>query len=521
MGSKSSSHLSRYRGKDLGENSVTQMAVMDDDNISAAFTQGGGGLTLHSKWKSQFDDSEASENETEMKCENLQSPEHKADESPVNDAANQENIAATTRQLELSRITENTSAGSGQAKDVEKSSPGDTKKPLEVIILPATKSCSPDQSKPVSIPPPPKIEPPPPPPDFVPLQHSASAPLINRAPLSPSIGQTSPPGFTPPPPPQFAPPPPPLTASLASAAVATKYEVGRNGSIPDMKSNFLNRHHPLQHSASAHSYVGSEARTPSQTSLQRSTAKSPLLQEVKLLPPEPTTKNQSEEDDEDDDDDDDEDDENAGDHAPEYVAAVCQYTTVLKETPPGFDDNKYEVNFMNLEKGTTPETVEKSIPRTWSNPQLCDRIDRNLAAPRLQTASVEATVYEVDRSKNTAVKHDDGQNATEDVALRKISMPARLPGSFMPEKQADKSQNSERLIEYCEDEEEDEDEINVAVSGKLAIHLDTGETSREFCINRLDESSARSQTEKESERTTSELDKPLFVKKYQNRFFSN
>ena len=31
-------------------------------------THGGGGVTLHSKWKSQFDDSEASENETEMKA---------------------------------------------------------------------------------------------------------------------------------------------------------------------------------------------------------------------------------------------------------------------------------------------------------------------------------------------------------------------------------------------------------------------------------------------------------------------
>merc|ERR1719411_51322 len=64
-----------------GENSVTQMAMMEDDNMSAAMTHGGGaGLTLHSRWKSQFDDSEGSENETEMKGEQLQSPEHKQDE---------------------------------------------------------------------------------------------------------------------------------------------------------------------------------------------------------------------------------------------------------------------------------------------------------------------------------------------------------------------------------------------------------------------------------------------------------
>ena len=71
---------------------LAQMAVIDDDNVSQAITQvalhvlctvlywaeqGGGCLTLHSKWKSQFDDSEASENETEMKGENLQSPEHR------------------------------------------------------------------------------------------------------------------------------------------------------------------------------------------------------------------------------------------------------------------------------------------------------------------------------------------------------------------------------------------------------------------------------------------------------------
>ena len=48
------------------------MAVMDVsiliailmENVSQAITQGGGCLTLHSKWKSAFDDSEASDNET-------------------------------------------------------------------------------------------------------------------------------------------------------------------------------------------------------------------------------------------------------------------------------------------------------------------------------------------------------------------------------------------------------------------------------------------------------------------------
>ena len=37
------------RTPDAGENSMTQMAMMEDDNMSAAITHGGGGLTLHSR----------------------------------------------------------------------------------------------------------------------------------------------------------------------------------------------------------------------------------------------------------------------------------------------------------------------------------------------------------------------------------------------------------------------------------------------------------------------------------------
>ncbi|XP_071450606.1 tau-tubulin kinase homolog Asator isoform X2 [Hetaerina americana] len=59
------------------DQSITQFAVMDDDNVSALqqVTKGGGGLTLASQWKSQFDDSEETDNE--WKGENLQSPEHR------------------------------------------------------------------------------------------------------------------------------------------------------------------------------------------------------------------------------------------------------------------------------------------------------------------------------------------------------------------------------------------------------------------------------------------------------------
>ena len=105
MGSKSG-HLGRYRHsrERNADNSITQMAQMDDENISQAITQAGGCLTLHSKWKSQFDDSEASENETEMKGENLQSPEHKQGESPGGGQGQEPPaVISTARQLELSR----------------------------------------------------------------------------------------------------------------------------------------------------------------------------------------------------------------------------------------------------------------------------------------------------------------------------------------------------------------------------------------------------------------------------------
>ena len=83
---------------------LLQMAQMDDENLSQAITQAGGCLTLHSKWKSQFDDSEASENETEMKGENLQSPEHKQGDSPGTGGQAQDQTApSAARQLELSR----------------------------------------------------------------------------------------------------------------------------------------------------------------------------------------------------------------------------------------------------------------------------------------------------------------------------------------------------------------------------------------------------------------------------------
>ncbi|KAK2727888.1 tau-tubulin kinase homolog Asator-like isoform X2 [Artemia franciscana] len=54
--------------------SYTQCAVMEDENNSG-LAKGTGGLTLASQWKSQFDDSEQTDDE--QYGENLQSPEHK------------------------------------------------------------------------------------------------------------------------------------------------------------------------------------------------------------------------------------------------------------------------------------------------------------------------------------------------------------------------------------------------------------------------------------------------------------
>ena len=153
-------------------------------------------------------------------------------------------------------------------------------------------------------------------------------------------------------------------------------------------------------------------------------------------------------------DDEEEDEDDEVDKKDDYVAAVCQYTTVLKETPPGFDDKKYEVNYMNMEKGSNDEIVERNMARKCSKNESVLRISEDedrmrKASPRVSTSS--------------------------------------------------QRDSSERLIEYCDDDQEGENEdAQLAVSGKLAIHLDTGETSREFCLNRLDEaSSARTHTRDE------------------------
>ena len=189
---------------------------------------------------------------------------------------------------------------------------------------------------------------------------------------------------------------------------------------------------------------------------------------------------------------------------------MCQYTTVLKEKPPGFTDNRYEVNYMNLEKGTPPPSEQTAaaaaaaVPRTRSNPQICDS-----KKPDKYSQKPNQSLF--DSSKNVG-----GGGVRFDEEARRRGARHHQEQQELASSRADRS-SSERLIEYCEEEEEEEDP-NMAVSGKLAIHLDTGETSREFCVNRLDDTSRRSQTKDDSVTCTSD-DKVLFVKKYQGRRF--
>ncbi|XP_052758103.1 tau-tubulin kinase homolog Asator [Galleria mellonella] len=67
----------RRTGRARADQSYTQFAVMDDENVSALQqVTKGGALTLVSLWKSQFDDSEET-TDNEWKQEQLQSPEHR------------------------------------------------------------------------------------------------------------------------------------------------------------------------------------------------------------------------------------------------------------------------------------------------------------------------------------------------------------------------------------------------------------------------------------------------------------
>lgn len=91
-----------------GDHSMTQFALIDDENVSALqqVTKGGGALTLASQWKSQFDDSEDT-TDNEWKQE-PQSPDHRSAAKVVNES--QSNLFEDTRVPNQQAATVATSA---------------------------------------------------------------------------------------------------------------------------------------------------------------------------------------------------------------------------------------------------------------------------------------------------------------------------------------------------------------------------------------------------------------------------
>ena len=688
-----------------GDNSVTQMAMMDDDNVSAAMTHGGGaGLTLHSRWKSQFDDSEGSENETEMKGEQLQSPEHKQDEEdrPVllNKSKNAGYIpgggggdgstpAGTPTSanrppppghkppnpLPVSNTVINQTSTSSKVNTATPSPSGgryggnkEPTSPLPLSPTPCKGKTDPThqplptqapQPAPThattttstitsnnhhnnqssnrnnnansagqpSIPPPPQLAPPPPPADFIPLQHSASAPSMPR--VKPptqtasnpanvavatgirgdclenqvaidgnltSLGKeassspqqqlkssststkqsTSSP--TVPPPPQFAPPPPPITATLGTSGLANTTTINTLSTKPiasgstmssqlgDIKSSFLNfdssttvkpnemtkpaivttassrqphQNNKIQHSKSVSSCVFGTARneliyrTQLQQQQQRSNlAKSSFLQETKFIPrsEESQSQNAEEEDEEEgieegddeeegeneeeEDDDEEESEEEGNNRAPaKYVGAVCQYTTILKDAPPGFSNDEYEVNYLNLEKGvtttnTTTTTVsgadsgagtiplmDKNIPRTYSNPQMSDKESTQskkhyLGQGQRAGGKPSSTPYRIG-TRNSSTSSSSGVVKKVPQPKEGVARKVSLPNTYSVERMSRDNESSERMIgEECEDEDDPEDdeeeeeeeedgkEEDVVINnvGKFSIRVEKGET---------------------------------------------
>ena len=754
------------RGGDRGDNSVTQMAMMDDDNVSAAMTHGGGaGLTLHSRWKSQFDDSEGSENETEMKGEQLQSPEHKQDEDdnrpviqfnktkqsggylhgggetattpagtptsanrppppghkppnplPISTPVINTTNNASTKVSNNHTATPSPSGGryGGNAKEQPPTSPlpisptpckGKTDPPHQPplptqappSLAPTTTHATTTSTQITSnnqhhnnqhqssnrnintnnsaavasagqtnIPPPPQLAPPPPPADFIPLQHSASAPSMPRVkPLVVSQVAANPanvavatgPSFLSsnnstvgkeassspqqqlkslstsnkqsanssptavPPPPQFAPPPPPVTAALGTSGLANTTTVNTLSTKPvasglnsqlrgDIKSSFLNfdpsstndarsnditktamlataassrqqqplhQNNKIQHSKSVSSCVYGTARneliyrTQLQQQQHRSNlAKSSFLQDTKLPGRSEESQSQNDEEDEDDEEgvddeeneededvdeeeeeeEDEESDEEANNRAPaKYVAAVCQYTTILKDAPPGFSNDEYEVNYLNLEKGVTTNNtttsgsvadsgvgganagIDKSIPRTYSNPQLSENESpypkkknyhqRSGGGAKVETSSTKYRVTRNSSSSSSSVGVVQKVPQPKEGVAKKVSLPNT--SYSIENRMSRENESSEMMIgeegeaedyededDEEEDEEEEEDgrEEDVVINnvGKFSIRVEKGETVFTRYL------SNQQQTDNSKEDSTDEVGPHVFVR---------
>ena len=465
-GSASKSSLKYRSVPTYGDNSVTQMAMMDDDNVSQAMTHGGaGGMTLHSRWKSQFDDSEGSENETEMKGEQLQSPEHKQDDgegigdakelgSPTGLQAAAGGVCPSSPNRLLSptkpllprddppkcppppllnlKMTNEDATSPAKGTNTTATSQAATAAASTHSSTTTTRSA-------VVIPPPPQLAPPPPPPDFVPLQHSASAPSMAPAvgasgTATDATGGRSPTtkgmsGFTPPPPPQFAPPPPPVTATLATAA-ATTTTFSRQNNAPLAAP----QRPALQHSISS-GCVGTSTADSHLHILQEHAARSCRPLAAAREDDESQNEVRQEEDEEDDqqegegeedeegegeEDGEEEEGEEEEDYVQnEYVAAVCRYTTIVNDVPPGFDNE-------NEDEG---EKNGSSSTRSGSNRAGDSKGTRSLTsgggnggsqATRLRQ-TLEDTVYRMDRTKKvirelSVTPNREGSTEDDDLA---------------------------------------------------------------------------------------------------------
>ena len=459
-GSAGKSSLKYRSVPTYGENSVTQMAMMEDDNVSQAMTHGGaGGMTLHSRWKSQFDDSEGSENETEMKGEQLQSPEHKQDDglgpkeegcptglqaSAVACPSSPQRLLSPTKPL-LPR--EDPPKGPPPPLLNLKSQNEDGASPLPsakgtnnaTAAAASTHSSTTTTRSAVVIPPPPQLAPPPPPPDFIPLQHSASAPSMapnaaasgagvaadgsgGRSPTTKTLHS----GFTPPPPPQFAPPPPPVTVTLASTTATTTPTT-----LFTTRQNHIAQSAPtrpaLQHSISSGCVGGTSSSVESHLLQEYAKSCRPLAaareddeSQNEAGEGEPEEEEVEDGDDQQEEEDDgEEEDEEEGEEEDyvqnEYVAAVCRYTTIVNDVPPGFDNENEE------------EKNGSSSTRSGSNRAGDSKGTRSLTsgnggsqATRLRQ-TLEDTVYRVDRVNKvirelSVTPNRDGSTEEDDMA---------------------------------------------------------------------------------------------------------
>nr|XP_049707166.1 tau-tubulin kinase homolog Asator isoform X14 [Helicoverpa armigera] len=116
----------RRTGRGRADQSYTQFAVMDDENVSALQqVTKGGALTLVSLWKSQFDDSEET-TDNEWKQEQLQSPERAARGSALSSSSHAPRTHAPTTHSTTHQHTVQHHLLHQAAQQTEKTSPPPT-----------------------------------------------------------------------------------------------------------------------------------------------------------------------------------------------------------------------------------------------------------------------------------------------------------------------------------------------------------------------------------------------------------